>query len=503
MMRWNPVASRDLGGLFARVTAVARFAIPGADLMISGRVLNGMMLSVSSVFLVLIFILQPGRILDALASMVLSIPALALNPDMSAILVRPEIVDMWIAAVVIVVVPTLGYWYSWRSSRSRAQDKSVYELGQWELASREFQRRWPAMGGIVVVLIMYLVTVVCPFIAPHHPNSFSDGAVTQFRPPFTRIQALVFRSPRIDPLEQVVNMESAVLPGLIQTLLDINAHLEDQRFSRLMFVDGYHVESSRVVATVGSEVVRIPISELVSPVQEQFAIAVTFPLGTDSYGRDLLSRIMYGSRISLTLGIIAVLLSVTLGTFVGLVAGYFGRWIDPTFMRLVDVLLSLPSLFFILIIISMFESVDVPRIVLVVGVLSATSWMGVARLVRSEVLSLKERDFVVAAHALGLGRMRILARHILPNTLSPVIVNATLRIGGIILIEAALSYLNLGVQQPTPSWGNIIFEGKDVLSSAWWISTFPGFAIVLTVVSFNLVGDGLRDALDPLVSAQE
>ena len=161
--------------------------------------------------------------------------------------------------------------------------------------------------------------------------------------------------------------------------------------------------------------------------------------------------------------------------------------------------MAFPSLFLILIIIAVFERAEVPRILLIVIVLALTTWMGIARLVRGEVLSLKTRDFVYAAKALGLSHVRIIFRHILPNATTPIIVNATLRIGGIILIEAALSYLNLGVQQPTASWGNIIYEGKDFLATAWWISTLPGIAIVFTVISFNLVGDGLRDAFDPML----
>lgn len=208
---------------------------------------------------------------------------------------------------------------------------------------------------------------------------------------------------------------------------------------------------------------------------------------------EFLSRVIYGSKISLSIGFLVVLISVTLGTVIGVTSGYFGGWIDAIMMRIVDVLIAFPALFLILIIIATFGN----SIYLIVITLSFTGWMGVARIVRSQVLSLKEQEFILAAKSLGLSNMRIIFRHLAPNTLTPVIIAATLRIGSIILTEAGLSFLGLGVQPPTPSWGNIINEGRDSLLNYWWISTFPGIAILTTVVCFNLIGDGLRDALDP------
>jgi peptide/nickel transport system permease protein len=220
-----------------------------------------------------------------------------------------------------------------------------------------------------------------------------------------------------------------------------------------------------------------------------------FPLGTDDLGRDVLVRILYGARISLLVGFVAVGIATSIGILLGAVAGYYGRWIDSLIMRFVDIMLCFPAFFLILAVIA-FLKPSIWNIMIIIGL---TSWMGVARLVRAEFLSLRERDFVLAAQAIGAKDARIIFRHILPNAISPIVVSATLGVAGAILTESALSFLGIGVQPPTPSWGNMLIAGKQTLGTAWWLSVFPGLAILITVLGYNLLGEGLRDAMDPRI----
>ncbi|WP_231934428.1 oligopeptide ABC transporter permease [Geobacter sp. DSM 9736] len=267
---------------------------------------------------------------------------------------------------------------------------------------QRFRRNRFAVAGAVVILLLFLISFLAPFITPYHPGA----------------------------------------------------------------IDAYHV--------------------LLPPSTDHW-------FGTDELGRDVFTRVVYGARISLKVGFVAVGIAVVIGTVIGLVSGYYGGWIDSIMMRLVDIMLCFPTFFLILAVIAMLE----PSIWYIMMIIGFTGWMGVARLVRAEVLSLRERDYVHAARALGASDFRIIFRHILPNAMSPVLVSASLGVAGAILTESALSFLGIGVQPPDPSWGNILTSGKDYIEFAWWLSLFPGLAILVTVLSYNLVGEGIRDALDP------
>ena len=219
----------------------------------------------------------------------------------------------------------------------------------------------------------------------------------------------------------------------------------------------------------------------------------TYLLGTDHLGRDILSRLTFGARISLIIGFSAVAIAGTLGTLIGLVAGYRGGRVDDLCMRLTDTMLAMPFILLALAVIAVLG----PSLRNIIFVLGITSWVSYARVVRGEVLTLRTREFIVAARALGSGGRRIVFGHLLPNVLTPVIVIATLEVARMVILESALSFLGLGVQPPTPTWGGMLADGRAYLSSAWWLATLPGLSIMLTVLGINLLGDWLRDVLDP------
>ncbi len=217
------------------------------------------------------------------------------------------------------------------------------------------------------------------------------------------------------------------------------------------------------------------------------------PLGTDEEGRDVLSRMIYGTRISLSVGFISVFLYVLIGAILGALAGYFGGWVDIVISRAIEIMICFPTFFLILAVLAFIG----PSLVNIMAVIGLTSWPGIARLVRGEFLKLRRQDFVLAGKTVGASASRLIFRHILPNSMAPVFVSATFGVASSILVESSLSFLGFGVQPPTPSWGEILSQSRDFMDIAWWLALFPGIAIFISITAYNLVGEGLRDAIDP------
>jgi len=226
------------------------------------------------------------------------------------------------------------------------------------------------------------------------------------------------------------------------------------------------------------------------------------PFGTDQLGRDLLTRCLYGGRVSLAVGFLVVVITLVIGVPIGAVAGYFGHWIDNVLMRFTDAALSLPSLLVLILLSAILREIDSPffernNVLTIALVIGSLSWMTNARLVRATYLTLREKDFVTAARCMGVANLRIMGRHILPNTVGPIIVASTLEMGYAIMEEAGLSFLGFGIQPPTPSWGNLLSNAQEHLAKHPWLAIFPGLMLFLTIISINYIGDGLRDAFDP------
>lgn len=317
-------------------------------------------------------------------------------------------------------------------------------------------RQVEARIGAVIIAVLSVLALAAPLLAPHPPNEQLDPAAARLRPPGTSVWAI-----ELDRQWRIADRVERRADGLA--------------FERLGRWDLAAFDQVHNLTPAGLVDQR------------------TYWLGTDRFGRDLLSRLLYGARVSLAVAFFAVLLSLTLGIGIGALAATSPRWLDGLLMRGVDGLMAFPSLFLLLTLAVLLR----PSSLVLVLLLGLTGWMGVSRLVRAEILSLKEREFALAARASGLSPLRVLFHHLLPNALGPALALAPLAIGGVILTEAALSFLGLGIRPPQASWGNIISEGREFILSAWWISTLPGLAIALAVIGFNLLGDSLRDALDP------
>ncbi len=314
----------------------------------------------------------------------------------------------------------------------------------------------PTVGAALVGLAA-LVALLAPWLAPLDPARQFDPASAGYLPPLSERWAIELDSGRVHLFETI------------------------------------EVRDGVVRATRLGETLEIPVEEIVAAGPRAIGKRLVFVLGTDRLGRDVLSRLLWGARASMVVGLLAVTLSLSLGITVGSIAAMTGGWVDAILMRGVDALLALPRLFLILLVTALTR----PDPAVVVLILGCTGWMQISRLTRAQVLGLKGSDLEIAARSTGRHPLGVFLRHLLPNALTPLVVDVSLRIGDVILVEAALSYLGLGIQPPVPSWGNMVADGSTVLRTAWWAAVPAAGAITLTVLGFNLLGDGLRDRLDP------
>ncbi len=316
-------------------------------------------------------------------------------------------------------------------------------------------------GGIVLSLFL-VVGLGAPWLAPYEPTEQVDAVAGRHLAPFTVMAAIELGH------------------GVWKLADRVERTSEGLLVERLGRVRHYHEHEVENLTAGGVADRRV------------------FLLGSDKFGRDVLSRLIHGARVSLMIGILSVALTMVIGISVGALAALGGRFLDSLLMRLVDGILIIPWIFLLITLTALFPP-DTGMLILLLGM---TAWPGISRLTRSELLSLKQRDFVVAARGLGLSETRVFFRHMLPNALTPLLVTATLRVGTLILSEASLSFLGFGVQAPQASWGNMIADGQGYLLSAWWVSTFPAIALIVAVVSIHQVGDGMRDLLDPRSSTR-
>lgn len=317
--------------------------------------------------------------------------------------------------------------------------------GYWGAVWLEFKQKRLAVGGLVIVLLLILIAVFAPLIANDRPYIY----ITEERVYFP----LFFNYPELH-----------------------NKDLREERYR------GY-----KLFPPIPYSYSEYDLDAIILAPDSRHV------LGTDEQGRDMAARMVHGTRVSMLVGFIAVAIYVSIGIFIGALAGYYGGWVDMVISRVIEIVMCFPTFFLILTILALFGQ-SMVSVMVVIGI---TGWTGIARIVRGEFLKLRETDFVVAVKGMGAGDIRIMLRHILPNSLAPVLVSATFGIASTILIESSLSFLGFGVQPPTPSWGEILSQSSGYIDVAWWLTLIPGFAIFLTITAYNLIGEGFQDAIDP------
>ncbi len=317
--------------------------------------------------------------------------------------------------------------------------------GYWAIVWREFRKNRPAVAGLIVIVVFILTAVCAPLIANNKPYAYITKSKLYF------------------PLFH----DYGDLRGI------------DLRKSEF--------KGFKIFPPVAYSFSEYDLDSIV------VGPSATHLLGTDEQGRDLLARMIHGSRVSIFIGFIAVTIYVAIGIIVGSIAGFYGGWIDIVISRIIEVIMCFPTFFLILTILALWG----PSLTSVMVVIGITSWPGIARIVRGEFMKLREMDFVAASRAVGARDWWIIFRHILPNSLAPVLVSATFGIASTILIESSLSFLGFGVQPPTPSWGDILSQSRDFMDFAWWLTFIPGGAIFISITAYNLVGDALQDAINP------
>ncbi len=385
----------------------------------------------------------------------------------------------------------------------------------WKEAWKRLLKDKIAVSGGVVIILLVVLAIFAPLFSPHDPNLQYPNGTTSFGNPLPigsqgkHLTLRLAESPaRAYSIPSTIVYQTADEKAIYTTRQNINFEAGQQEIT--IPVNPRQPDMATLSTSLNLEANGTDLSTLTIPIDSmQLSNKESFPLGTDASGRDIISRLIYGARVSLQVGILAVGFAVTVGSILGLFAGYFGGWIDGLIMRITDIMMAFPDLLLVMAIVAVVNPNEIeifqkmeslgftPEVLFICIAISVVSWTQYARLVRSQVLSVREMEFVEASRSLGAKDTYIMFKHILPNVIAPVIVVATMGIASAIMTEASLSFLGFGVKVPTSSWGSMINDSLGYFADAPWIPLIPGVAIAITVFAFNLFGDGVRDALDP------